>query len=599
MKPGKHMEKTARNTSEVERSIRKNNRLSLVMILTIAVIAVVSIYLGTVVSSQIMWGLVLVILILAVFFYLSGRRRTLKYLLQIRMDWGSLLPAKERDMKAARRLFDYLFETDSGQHYIDEQTWKDLNMDRLYGRIDRAYTDPGEAVLYRILREPLFDREELAGRRRVVRFLLENPEAREKIQLCLIRFGHQYARNELFTLLWEKEFVKSRLRPVFTFMALAAVVSIIIPFVFWSGILVLVPVAVFIANILVHYQVKHGKDLETMSFPYLIGCIKAAGRLSSLAYEETGRYSGKLEELYRACRGILKKARFLFPVNQAFADPAQIVYEYFNIFFLLEIRAFYATTEELARCLPELREIYLTLGELDALQSVASYRAGLTGWSEPEFAGEGIHLEVKDAVQPLLDSPVPATISIIKNVVIITGSNMGGKSTFLRTIGNNVLLAQTIATPIASHYRGTFFRIVTSISRTDDLIAGKSFYYVEAERILKTIQSFGEGIPTLCIIDELLSGTNSIERLQASEAIIRYLATKNTLAIIATHDLELAERLNGVCEFYHFTGNVDENGLKFDYLLKPGIATTRNAIALLRYLGYPREITERSDKPGN
>jgi DNA mismatch repair ATPase MutS len=103
---------------------------------------------------------------------------------------------------------------------------------------------------------------------------------------------------------------------------------------------------------------------------------------------------------------------------------------------------------------------------------------------------------------------------------------------------------------------------------------------VEAERILRTIQSFDVSIPTLCIIDELLSGTNSTERLQASESIIRYLAKQNTLSVIATHDLELAGRLNGTCDFYHFTDNVDETGLKFDYQLKSGIATTRNAIAL-------------------
>jgi DNA mismatch repair ATPase MutS len=112
------------------------------------------------------------------------------------------------------------------------------------------------------------------------------------------------------------------------------------------------------------------------------------------------------------------------------------------------------------------------------------------------------------------------------------------------------------------------------------------------------MQSFSPMISTLCIIDELLSGTNSIERLYASEAIIRYLAKQNTLAVIATHDLELAERLSGLCDFYHFASSVDENGLKFDYLLRPGIATTRNAIALLKHLGYPAEIIENAEREG-
>jgi DNA mismatch repair ATPase MutS len=241
-----------------------------------------------------------------------------------------------------------------------------------------------------------------------------------------------------------------------------------------------------------------------------------------------------------------------------------------------------------------LRELFVILGELDALQSVASYRASLTTYAEPEFIEDKVRLEISEAKQPLLDNPVPASISFEKSVVIITGSNMGGKSTFLRNIGNNVLLAQTIATTVSSSYRGSFFRIITSISRTDDLIAGKSYYYVEAERILSAIRSFSDEIPALCIIDELLSGTNSAERLRASEAIIRYLSTQNTLAIIATHDIELADRLDGTCDFYHFTDNVDDTGMKFDYLLKPGVATTRNAITLLEFLGYPEEIIRKA-----
>ncbi len=74
--------------------------------------------------------------------------------------------------------------------------------------------------------------------------------------------------------------------------------------------------------------------------------------------------------------------------------------------------------------------------------------------------------------------------------------------------------------------------------------------------------------------------------------VVSYLTGQNALTVIATHDVELADRLNGECAFYHFTDSVDETGLKFDYVLKAGVATTRNAVALLRYLGYPREITE-------
>jgi DNA mismatch repair ATPase MutS len=581
------------DTADLENILERYRKSITTLIAAAFIIAGASISLSITQAYLFILGLILLIPFLSVAYYLSVKRKKLKYLMQIRNDWGTDRIVKERDFKSIRYLYDFISSDDKNNFYIDEQTWKDLNLDRLYSKIDRTYTDPGEAVLYRMLREPLFDKKVLDDRNRIIGFFQKNQEARERVQLSLVRLGHQFVHNDLFSLLWREQYPDSRIRLLYSAMALATLISLFLPLIFWSWIFLLVPVALFFINLLIHYAAKRNKDMETVSFPYLINCIKAAGAISVIRDEELRPYTSKLGELHKASRRILKKARFLFSPNTAATDPvAGIFLEYLNIFFLFEVRAFYNTRAELSRHTSELRELYLVLGELDTLQSVASYRAGLPAYTEPEFiTNKGIYLEVREARQPLLDDPVPVSVSLNKNVVIITGSNMGGKSTFLRTIGTNVLLAQTIATSTASAYYGSFFRIITSISRTDDLVAGKSFYYVEAERILRAIQGLNSEISTLCIIDEMLSGTNSTERLQASEAIIRYLATQNTLAIIATHDLELAERLKGICDFYHFSGSVDENGLKFDYLLKPGIATSRNAIALLKYLGYPGEIT--------
>jgi hypothetical protein len=555
-------------------------------------------YLGAQASSA--WGLLLLLLLPlgAIIFYLLRKRRKQNQIRKIRSEWGTERLVKERELESIKGLFASV-PPEAHKTTIDDQTWRDLNMDQLYARIDRTLTDPGEAVLYKMLRQPLMEGEELAKRSRTIRFFQDNPEVREKVQFILLNHGHEFSPHAFFNLLWKTKYPRSRVKPLFTVLALAAMVSIAVPFIFWSAILISVPVGMLVINIITHYSVKRRMDIETISLPYLLACIKTARKLSLVDHPALASYAQKLKKQYSIARNIQKKARFLFPGNQTANDPigAGYLLEYINIFFLLEIRAFYAAADEIAKHTPELRDLYQTIGEIDALQSAASYRASLPGYAEPEFVREGIHLEVSEARQPLLEKAVPASVGFQKNVVLITGSNMGGKSTFLRNIGTNVLLAQTIATTLTSKYKGNFFQIVTSISRTDDLLAGKSFYYVEAERILRTMQSFQANMPTLCIIDELLSGTNSTERLQASEAIIRYLARQNSLAIIATHDLELAERLDGTCEIYHFTDNVDETGLKFDYRLKPGVATTRNAIALLKYLGYPKEITD--EEQGN
>ena len=586
------------DAADLEKSIaRYNSRLSILTAVSIVAI-LIFVYTAITIAPGFAWGLLSLVPLLSAMYYFSRKRKKLKLLLQIKDDWGKIQIDKDRTVENIRLLFDYYDSERKNNNLIDNQTWEDLNMEQLYEKIDRSYTDPGEAVLYNMLRTPLFDKEKLAERNKIIRAFQDNIELREKLQLGLSKLGHQFIKNDIFTLLWKNGFPENRIKMLLTVLSIIAFLSIIVPIVFQSGALVLVPVAMFIINLLVHYRFKQtrGKNMETLSFPYLIALIKTAKTLSEIKDAEIAPYTRELAKLYKSSQGILKKARYLFPTDSSSGDPAQYFLEYLNIFFLLEARAFYATTGELARVIDKVRRIYLAIGELDALLSAASYRESLTVYSEPEFGETGIRMEIKDTRQPLLDNPVPASLKIDKNVIVITGSNMGGKSTFLRNIGCNVLLAQTICTAVASYYRGSFFRIISSISRTDDLIEGKSFYYAEAERILNAIRNLDMNIATLCLIDELLSGTNSTERLHASEAIIRYLCKQNTLAVIATHDLELADRLNGSCDFYHFTDNVDENGLKFDYLLKPGIAKTRNAIALLKYMGYPQEITREADR---
>ena len=157
-------------------------------------------------------------------------------------------------------------------------------------------------------------------------------------------------------------------------------------------------------------------------------------------------------------------------------------------------------------------------------------------------------------------------------------------------MGINAVLAQSVFTCSAAAYRGALFRVITSISQTDNLMEGKSRYAVEAERLLAMIRSSEGTTPTLCIIDEVLCGTNSRERLAASEEILQYLAKSNAIVVTATHDVELVDRLARSYACCHFSDYVDDGGLHFDYLLRTGKATTTNAIRLLEYLSYPSEI---------
>ena len=124
-----------------------------------------------------------------------------------------------------------------------------------------------------------------------------------------------------------------------------------------------------------------------------------------------------------------------------------------------------------------------------------------------------------------------------------------------------------------------------------------SYYLGEAEALLRILNSLEGNITTFCMIDEIFRGTNPIERVASSTEIIKYIMNRNALALIATHDLELTEVDKDKYECYYFSELVDEKeGLKFDYLMKKGVSPTRNAIKLLKFIGYPEEIIEGANE---
>jgi len=268
--------------------------------------------------------------------------------------------------------------------------------------------------------------------------------------------------------------------------------------------------------------------------------------------------------------------------------------EYVYIAFLVEERAFYSVIDEINKYKLELKELYLALGEIDALISASSYRAGLEKYVEPELQMGKRIIEAENIVHPLIEKPVANSITIDNRGVILTGSNMSGKSTFLRTLGVNALLAQTIYTCTADKYHGGYFRIISSISPDDNLMSGKSYYLGEAEALLNIIKSCNWEVPLLSFIDEIFRGTNPVERVSAAVEILNYLINNNALVLVATHDLELTKMVDDY-DCYYFREDVDENGLKFDYLIKKGVSPTRNAIRILKYIGYPDDIINKAE----
>jgi DNA mismatch repair ATPase MutS len=282
-----------------------------------------------------------------------------------------------------------------------------------------------------------------------------------------------------------------------------------------------------------------------------------------------------------------------------FSDLASVLYEYFNLFLLLDATGVYFGVRDLRAHRVSLLRVIAVIGDIDAAISVASYREGRDDWTRPQFRSEGT-VTLTDLRHPLIDDAVPNSIVLrAGGGALVTGSNMSGKSTFLRTVGVNAILAQALNTCLAREYTGPRFVVRSCIGRSDDLLAGKSYYIVEVEALLGLVRLSESDRPHLFLLDELFRGTNAIERIAAGQGVLQELvegehsATPHVV-VAATHDGELVGLLGSAYDAYHFGDSLSPGGLVFDHRLNPGPGTTRTAIALLAQHGAPQRLLSRA-----
>jgi DNA mismatch repair ATPase MutS len=231
--------------------------------------------------------------------------------------------------------------------------------------------------------------------------------------------------------------------------------------------------------------------------------------------------------------------------------------------------------------------------EFEALNALANYAYENAENAFPEFSADGARFEAEALGHPLLPNA-----SCVRNDVqlntesrfyIVSGSNMSGKSTLLRAIGLNAVLALAGAPVRARALRLSRLSVCASLAVVDSLLSGKSKFMAEVDRLRQTIQVAMEGEAVLFLIDEILGGTNSRDRRVAAEAVVRALVSRGAIGAFSTHDLALGEiaaaDLGGVNVH---TGSRDgSDPMDFDYRLKPGVTNEANALAIARMAGVP------------
>ena len=493
---------------------------------------------------------------------------------------------KVRNFEKIRKFYDM---RKKNEYTLDNQTWSDLDMNKVYEKLDRTYSSSGEAALYTMLRNPLMEKEKLKERGGLIHIFKENSKLRESLQCVFFNLNNDF-KNGFLDMIENDLTINKTKYYIYTFMGKVVPLTIILLSIFVN---VKFMIALFVLSYInIHINTREVKAIKTNGIIYLRKNIVAAKKIVSIDNKDIIYYRDKINSMLKSIKGIDRGTRLIGFINMWAG-----LFEPLSVLFLLEETAYYSIADKIKQEKEVLMDLYYIVGEIEALISISGYEHNLIQQCVKPVFLSGITLSIKEGIHPLIENAVGNSINIENGGIVLTGTNMAGKSTFLRMLGVNIILAQSFYFVLAKEYKAPFFNIVSSISPSDDLTKGKSFFMAEVESILRIIKALEKDVPVFCPIDEIFRGTNPIERISMSAEILNYINNGNSISIVATHDRELVDILKENYEFYYFSEKVDTNkGLSFDYKIKKGISQTRNAIKLLEYMCYPKEITNRAYK---
>ncbi|HET7562356.1 MAG TPA: hypothetical protein VFJ87_08270 [Rhodanobacteraceae bacterium] len=506
---------------------------------------------------------------------LSPARKALR---DLRLRWGK---PGDRDGWLARDFFDHVADADASA-CIDDKTWTDLEFPKIFASIDACITPLGSQVLYRWMRTLNRDTGALASRHAVYRALQSDAAAREKLERALLPL-----RNDDDARI--ANFIFGALPPPLPQRALLvawslASIVVLAGVIAWSW-----PMAIWIVMAFVNVAILArvcGRALaEVEMLKRCLVLIDVANALAALAgaCPSVRCLAGLRDE--RGNRAAVRNALRLL----AFLKRPVISYGvvWLNFAFLLEPLVHMRALAKFARLRSRLAASFELVGEVDATLAIASW-LDYAGRDCPPKLVDAALLDIRDGRHPLLVDGVANSVRLDGQSALVTGSNMAGKTTFIKMLGVNVLLGQTLGFCLASAATIPRACVMASIQAAHSIAAGKSHYFSEVE----TIQSFlaapsGTG-GAIFVIDELFSGTNTVERVAIARAVLETLG-RNGVVLATTHDVELQGSLGDCYRLFHFQESPEVDGY-FDYTLRAGPATERNAIRLLRELGFPGEV---------
>lgn len=549
-------------------------------------------------------GVILLLVFLAVAIYVSvseSKRRKQKMLQRIKKGWGK---TSNRDLRPEEleKISHYATDCHMGdipcseKDYIDDITWNDLSMDLVYKRMNSCFSSVGQEYLYKMLRLPFNNTDKLKETDRLARYFAENERDRDEILKVFYSLGYtkKISTSDYVGLLLD-------LKPGNSIIHYIFVVLIIISFAVTFGINPTAGIFMIVASvalaIITYYSCKAKIEPYFICITQVVKMVNTAKKINKLGIKALEKYCQELSTLVNDMSRATKYTELLASSNES-GSIAEILLDYIRMITHVDLIIFNRSVRMLGNKSEEIYSLIEILGYIECTIAVASYRESLDYWCVPEFTNRKDSLIVKDVYHPNITNPVSNSISVYKNI-LLTGSNASGKSTFLKTIAINAILSQSIDTSVSKEYRAPVFRIYSSMSLKDNLEGNDSYYIVEIKALKRILDSIDyDEKPVLCFVDEVLRGTNTVERIAASSQILKSMCGRSVLCFAATHDIELTRILDNYFDNYHFEEDFNQD-VVFNYKLLKGPATTRNAIKLLKSIGYDDKIIKAADDTAN
>lgn len=466
--------------------------------------------------------------------------------------------------------------------YIDDQTWSDLNLQDLFEQIDISYSSLGEEYLFSKMRCIHFS--EADEFENLKAFLAENPDVRLTAQ-CLFDDLGKLNSNDAKKLIMsppDKTISKSK---VIT-LSLLPVLSILL--MVWKPALgVSLFAGSFLFNAVCYWFLQTKIEEMLANMGYLLRAVMTARKLAKLS----SPLQSSLQKNYLPFKPALAFKRYF--IRREGSSELDLLILILNMLFLLPVIGYTLMLDSLRKHQSEALAIYHTLAQLETAISILNYESNLPYFCRPVFQEEaGIH--GKELYHPLLSDPVSNDIHL-ENNIMLSGDNASGKSTYLKAVAISILVSQTLNLAFASEFSLTFGDVSTTVNVEDSIRSGESYFAVESSLIARMLQKVESGRFCYLFFDEIFRGTNSTERISAGLSIIDWLNEKNCLYIMSTHDMKLVDLASPFTRNYHFETRYEDGTIIFDYLLKEGRAQTSNAIKMLAYLDFPKEIITKAN----